>query len=233
MNSNVAMQLEGVSLTHRTREGFFRFSKVSALRDVSFDLRHGETLGVIGRNGSGKTTLLRVLGGVFVPDQGRIISDVRSVALMTLTLGFDPALTGRSNALFGGMLLGFSREQVLEHMEEIQEFSGLGGAFDAPVKSYSKGMSARLSFSVAIKMSPDVLLLDEVLSVGDESFRQKAYQAMRNKIQSDQTTVLVSHSASEIERLCDRAILLEAGEVLAEGSPAQVLTEYRALLGRD
>lgn len=224
------LQVDRVSLSYRLRRGLFRHEKKPALQDVSFEVRTGETLGVVGRNGSGKSTLLRVLAGIYPPDVGTISTEAQSVALMTLMLGFDPVLTGRDNALFGGMLLGFTKEQVLDQIGSIRSFSGLGEDFDKPVGGYSSGMVARLSFSVAVNLEPDIMLIDEVLAVGDESFRKKAHQVMSHKITSGQTTVFVSHSASEIERLCDRVILLDRGRVLDCGDPKSMLTEYRKLL---
>jgi lipopolysaccharide transport system ATP-binding protein len=149
---------------------------------------------------------------------------------MTLMLGFDPVLSGRDNALFGGMLLGFSRSEVRHQIEAMKEFSGLGTDFEKPVGGYSSGMVARLSFSVAINLEPDVMLIDEVLAVGDESFRKKAYAAMSGKITSEQTAVFVSHSAGEIEKLCDRVILLDGGRLLDCGEPASMIAEYRKLM---
>ena len=171
-----------------------------------------------------------MLAGIYPPDSGTIQTHADSIALMTLMLGFDPVLSGRDNALFGGMLLGFSRRVVVDQLEAIREFSGLGDDFEKPVGGYSSGMVARLSFSVAINLSPDVMLVDEVLAVGDESFRRRAYQAMTEKISSRQTTVFVSHSALEIERLCDRVILLEGGEIIDIGEAADMISEYRKLL---
>ena len=224
------LEVRQASLSYRRRLGLFRRDVKPALLDVSFDVQRGETLGVIGRNGSGKSTLLRVLAGIYPPDSGSINSQASSVALMTLMLGFDPVLSGRDNALFGGMLLGFSRMEVLGQIDSMKEFSGLGADFEKPVGGYSSGMASRLSFSVAINLAPDVMLIDEVLAVGDESFRKKAYAAMSDKITSDQTAVFVSHSAVEIERLCDRVILLDGGQLLNCGDPAPMIAEYRKLI---
>lgn len=232
MSNNVAIAVSDLSLTYRVRQGFFRSEAKRALSKVSFEVHAGETLGVVGRNGSGKSTLLRMLAGIYPPDSGTINTYADSIALMTLMLGFDPVLSGRDNALFGGMLLGFDRSVVLDQLEAIREFSGLGDDFDKQVGGYSSGMVARLSFSVAINLSPDVMLVDEVLAVGDESFRKRAYQAMTEKITSRQTTVFVSHSAIEVERLCDRVILLERGEIIDIGDAADMIREYRKLLAR-
>lgn len=229
MTTPTLISLDGVSLTYKVRKTLFSSFEVPALREVSFDVLAGETLGIVGRNGCGKSTLLRVIAGIFQPDEGSVLTAAESISLMTLALGFDPVLTGRENAIFGGMLLGFSREQVQERLAEIFSFSGLEGAFQQPVKSYSSGMVARLSFSVAINMAPDVMLLDEILSVGDEEFRTKAHLAMTEKIASEQTTVFVSHSAAEIERLCSRVILMEAGRIIDIGDPGRIINEYRRL----
>ena len=231
MSGSPLIRLNNVSLTYKVRQSLFSSFGVPALRNVSFEVTAGETLGIIGRNGCGKSTLLRVIAGIFQPDGGSVQSTAESISLMTLSLGLDPVLSGKDNAIFGGMLLGFPLAEVRERLDDIRSFSGLGEAFDQPVKSYSSGMVSRLSFAVAINMSPDVMLLDEVLAVGDEEFRTKAYSAMTGKIQSEQTTVFVSHSAAEIERLCDRVILLEAGQIVDIGSPAPIIAEYRKLLG--
>ena len=231
MAVDALISLQDVSLTYKVRKSLFSSFGVPALHDISFEVIAGETLGIIGRNGCGKSTILRVLAGIFEPDRGSVISTAESVSLMTLSLGLDPVLSGKENAIFGGMLLGFPLAEVRNRLEDIRAFSGLGDAFEQPVKSYSSGMVSRLSFAVAINMSPAVMLLDEILSVGDEEFRAKAYSAMTSKIQSDQTTVFVSHSAAEIERLCSRVILLEAGRIVDIGPPAPIIAEYRKLLG--
>lgn len=230
MSAAKLIELQDISLTYRLRKTLFASLEVPALRNISFAVWPGETLGIIGRNGCGKSTLLRVMAGIFQPDTGSVVKTVDSISLMTLSLGLDPVLSGRQNAIFGGMLLGFSRKEVEERMPEIRAFSGLEEAFDQPVKSYSSGMVSRLSFSVAINMSPDVMLLDEILSVGDEEFRTRAHRAMMGKIQSDQTTVFVSHSAAEIEQLCNRVILMDGGRILDIGDPVPMIAEYRKLL---
>ena len=151
---------------------------------------------------------------------------------MTLDLGFDPLLSGRANAIFGGMLLGFSRTDVESRLQQIQDYSGLGDSFWSPVKTYSTGMASRLSFAIAINMSPEVMLLDEVLSVGDEEFKERAYSTLAAKIRSEQTTVLVSHSVSEIQKLCDRVLLLDAGASIMIGEPDVVIEKYLKKIGR-
>jgi lipopolysaccharide transport system ATP-binding protein len=233
MTDHNAISIKNVGLTYRVRQSLFTSTRIRALSNLTFDVKKGETLGVLGRNGAGKSTLLRVLAGIFDPDEGKIIFNEDSISLMTLQLGFDPILSGRENAIFGGMLLGASRKEVEGRLALIQEFSGLEKAFEEPVKSYSSGMVSRLSFSVAINLSPDVMLLDEVLAVGDAEFRDRAYKAMLDKIRSEQTTVIVSHSTAEIEMLCDRVILLDRGQIISQGKPDEVIAAYHTLLGRD
>ena len=229
MSEENAIELADINFTYRIRQDMFTSWLKPALKNVSFDLRRGETLGIVGRNGSGKSTLLKILSGVFTADSGRFTSHVERVSLMTLSLGFDNLLTGRNNAIFGGMLLGFSRREVEDRLEDIRAFSGLGESFDQPVRSYSSGMASRLKFAVAINLEPDVMLLDELLAVGDVGFRKQAAKVMQDKISSGQTTVLVSHNAGDIKRLCDRALLLEQGEIVAMGDTADVLGEYQRL----
>lgn len=180
-----------------------------ALRGVDIDIYEGETLGIIGRNGAGKSTLLKIMAGILKPDGGSIHNHGVSVSLLALQAGFDWDLDGRDNAIINGMLLGYSKADVKALLPDILEFSGLGDFFYQPIRTYSSGMLSRLAFSVAIYMRPDVLLLDEVLSVGDHEFRQKAEAEMMKKINSRQTVVLVSHSQEQVERLCDRVIDLE------------------------
>lgn len=229
MSDEIAIELTDVNFNYRIRQDLFTSWLKPALKDVSFSLRRGESLGIVGRNGSGKSTLLKILSGVFHPDTGVVSSHVNRVSLMTLSLGFDNLLTGRNNAIFGGMLLGFSRREVEGRLEKIKAFSGLGDSFDQPVRSYSSGMASRLKFAVAINLEPDVMLLDELLAVGDVGFRKQAAKIMQGKIASHQTTVLVSHNAGDIERLCDRALLLEQGEIVAMGSTEEVLRDYKQL----
>jgi lipopolysaccharide transport system ATP-binding protein len=197
------------------------------LRGVSFDVHAGETLGVVGRNGAGKTTLLRLLAGILGPDRGIIerAAGVRA-SLLSLQVGFLPQLTGRENATLSGMLLGLRRAEVDERLSSIVEFAGLHAAIDDPISTWSDGMRARLGFSVAYHADPDLLLLDEALGTGDAEFHEKSAAAMRERIRSDRTCVLVSHDAAAIAELCDRCLWIERGEVAASGSPADVLAAY-------
>ncbi|MBF5056603.1 ABC transporter-like protein [Alcanivorax sp. 521-1] len=163
---------------------------------------------MVGRNGAGKSTLLRVVAGILKPDEGVVENSGVTVSLLTLQAGFDPDLPGTDNAILSGMLMGYQRCQIEERMEAIEDFSELGAFMKEPVKTYSSGMRSRLGFSVAMYLSPDVLLLDEILSVGDKHFRKKAEEAMFKKIHSNQTVLIVSHSETQIERLCDRVVAL-------------------------
>lgn len=221
------LSLVNVAVHYKRRASVFqRKSHYEALKSVNLDIFPGETLGVLGRNGSGKSTLLRVISGVITPDSGQVINNGVSVSLLALQAGFDPNLNGRDNAILSGMLQGASQRNVKDKLDEIREYSELGEFFFEPVRTYSAGMRARLGFSIATIISPDVLLVDEVLSVGDQRFREKAERTMGAKIQSDQTVVLVSHSHQQIARLCDRAVIIEGGVSYATGEPNEVLAIY-------
>jgi lipopolysaccharide transport system ATP-binding protein len=228
---NALISLKSIGVRYRKRRSFFRHEYFEALKDISFEVYSGETLGIIGRNGAGKSTLLRILAGIYKPDKGFINRNTQKVSLLSLQLGFDPELSGRDNAIFSGMLLGFPRKVVENNLKNISEFSELGDFFDESVKTYSAGMRARLGFSVAHFLTPDVLLIDEVLGVGDAKFRQKAETAMIEKLRSEQTVVLVSHAAQQVRRLCSRVIWIEAGKVRLQGEPHRVVSAYHQYYG--
>lgn len=202
------------------------------LKDVSFTLHHGETLGVIGRNAAGKSTLLRLLAGIIKHDRGTFVNHGHTAALLSLQTGFVPYLTGRQNAILSGILLGLRRCEVEAQMDAIIDFSELGDFIDAPLSTYSSGMRARLGFAVAYQVEPDILLIDEMLGVGDESFRAKSTEAMHARIRSDKTIVLVSHNAGTIHELCDRAVWIEEGVTRAVGPVDEVTATYREELAR-
>ena len=224
------LNLRNVGVCYLSRAGLLRRDRFWALRDVSFDLYRGETLGVIGRNGAGKTTLLKTLAGILKPDRGQMTSDGSQVMLLSMPLGFVPYLSGRDNVVLSGLLLGESRRVMISKMEEIIVFSELGDFIDQPVYSYSAGMKARLGFSIAFHTNPDIILIDEVLGVGDASFRQKSTAAMRARVRSDKTVVLVSHSEVAIRNLCDRVVWIENGESQIEGPTEEVLQCYHSYL---
>jgi ABC-type polysaccharide/polyol phosphate transport system ATPase subunit len=203
---------------------------IEPLKGISLDVRAGETLGVLGANGAGKSTLLKIMSGALRPDHGEVINRGASVALLALQAGFDSNLSGRDNALFGGMLLGHSRRVVLQRLEEVKDYAELGDFFDEPVRTYSSGMASRLGFAISTVISPDVLLVDEVLSVGDAHFKKKAERTMMQKIAAGQTVVLVSHSREQIASLCDRCVILNQGTLLKGETLDETLTIYDQIM---
>jgi len=236
MNGNdrtVLLKLDEVSLSYRSKRTSFEHGQHRVLNRVSLELYQGETLGIIGRNGVGKTTMLQLMAGILAPTEGRVWQmPGKSSSLLTLGLGFKPDISGRDNALLAAMLQGSTQQQAKSYLEEIKAFADLGDSFEEPVKTYSAGMRARLGFTTALMTHVDILLVDEVLSVGDAQFRAKAESAMKERIGGEQTVVFVSHMDGQIENLCDRAILLERGAVAAEGDTARVLKAYRETLKR-
>ena len=232
MKPVISLQDVGVRYK-RSGNVFRRKSYFDVLKSINLDIFPGETLGILGRNGSGKSTLLRIISGVILPNQGKVINHGASVSLLALQAGFDPNLNGRDNAILSGMLQGLSRREIKARLDEIQKYSELGDFFFEPVRTYSTGMRARLGFSISTIISPDVLLIDEALSVGDKHFKEKAERTMVAKIQSQQTVVLVSHSHHQIARLCDRAVLIEDGISMTSGEPKEVLDFYEDRLKSD
>jgi len=199
-----------------------------ALKDVSLEVRKGETLGVIGHNGAGKSTMLKHLAGIMVPTKGRIEADGRLSALIEVGAGFHQDLTGRENVFLNGVILGMTRAEVARKFDEIVEFSGLGAFIDTPVKRYSSGMYARLGFSVAAHLDPDILVIDEVLSVGDFVFQRKSLQKMRSIATGGATVLFVSHNLKAVSDLCARTILMDAGRIVADGPTSEVIQTYLA-----
>ena len=222
------LELIDVSHSYHARRSNFEHGVHRVLDKVSFKLHRGQTLGVIGGNGAGKTTLLRLMAGILAPSSGEIRrAPGARCSLLTLGLGFQPQLTGRDNARLSALLQGASRQEATDCLEAIKEFSELGPSFDEPVKTYSQGMRARLGFSTALQTRVDVLLIDEVLSVGDRSFRQKAAKAMSERIRGEQTVVLVSHSEGQIAEVCDRAVWIDGGSLRCFGDTKEVLAAYQ------
>lgn len=196
-----------------------------ALKDISFSVRHGEMVGVIGRNGSGKSTLARLMANVYVPDRGSV--RVRGqVILLPLGAGLKPHLTGRENVIASGAYLGHSHAFMLENLESIIDFAGVGEFIDQPLKYYSSGMRARLSFSVATFVTPEILILDEVLAAGDRTFREKAEERVDQLTQKAGILFLVAHQMEAIRRMCTRVLWLERGQLVLDGEPGEVLNEY-------
>jgi ABC-2 type transport system ATP-binding protein len=203
-----------------------RYEEFWALRDISFDVKRGEVFGVIGRNGAGKSTMLKVMARVLHPTRGRVVMNGKIAPLLELGAGFHPELTGRENVYLNSALLGYTRRQVGELFPSILDFAEIGDFIDAPLRTYSTGMVARLGFSVATCKRPDILLVDEVLSVGDSRFQEKCLDRM-NSFQAEGTTiVIVSHSMQTIQNFCSRALWLEQGQPGAIGAVSEVISRY-------
>ncbi len=223
------ISLRNVALCYRYQKSIFarHKTKIWALHDVSFTLYEGEKLGIIGRNGSGKSTLMKILAKIFEPDQGAVeYAKPLHVQLLSLGVGFEGSLSGRENAVLNGLLMGKNRKHMLSRLDKIKDFSELGEFFDMPVSTYSSGMGVRLGFSVAMETEPEVLLIDEVLGVGDVRFSAKSEQALREKFTENRTVVLISHDAATIKKLCTRAVWIEKGRTIMEGSVDQVADAY-------
>lgn len=215
------------TLFHRkTRDEVFE-----AVKGVSFEVEKGGILGIIGKNGSGKSTLLRSIAGVFSPNEGVIDLHEHSVSLMALGVGFKPLLTGRANIMLSGLLLGFSEKEIKEKTEEIIEFAELGDFIDKPVRTYSSGMNSKLAFAITAMLETDIMLVDEVLSVGDERFRKKSLAKMKELISDkDRTVIIVSHSIETLKELCDQVMWMHDGEIREIGEPEVVLDHYREFM---
>jgi lipopolysaccharide transport system ATP-binding protein len=223
--SEALIELEhvGIAFDAQRRVGGDRFW---ALEDISVSLRRGERLGVIGRNGAGKSTLLRVIAGILDPDRGRVRRASVSCQLLSLALGFTPHLSGRDNAILSGLMLGLRRAEILARLPAIRDFCELGDFFEQPIAAYSSGMVMRLAFSVAIQVEPDVLLIDEVLAVGDAEFQEKSGAALRARMGEGHTVVLVSHNESQIASICNRVLWIEHGKSVLEADRDTVFEAY-------
>ncbi len=203
-----------------------RYDEFQALKDVSFDVPTGSTYGIIGSNGSGKSTMLKCLAGILFPERGKVTVRGRLSALLELGAGFHPELSGRENVYLNGAILGMGRKEIRARLEEIVDFAGLAEFIDSPVKNYSSGMTVRLGFAIAANVDPEVLLIDEVLSVGDASFQRKSAEKIEEFRSSGRTIVLVSHATGQVEQLCENAIWLERGEIRMIGGSAEVVNAY-------
>lgn len=212
------------NLLHFKRQKADRFV---AVKGISFYVREGEILGIIGKNGSGKSTTLNALAGIFSPDSGVIDLKDHSISLLSIGVGFQREMTGRENIILSGMLLGFSEEEVRAKEEEIVEFAELGEFIDMPVRTYSSGMYSKLAFSITAILETDIMLIDEVLSVGDQKFKKKSYNKMKSLISNqERTVVIVSHSIETLRELCDTVMWMHDGQIKRIGDPDPVLNEY-------
>lgn len=212
--------------------GASRASVKTALAGISFDLQAGESVGIVGENGAGKSSLLKIITGVMAPSSGRVIVNGRVSALLELGLGFDPEFTGRENARFSLNLLGLDTMRTPELVAEIEDFAEIGQYFDEPVRTYSTGMKIRLAFAVATALRPETLIVDEALSVGDAYFQHKCFKRIRRFREEGTTLLFVSHDPGAVISLCDRALLLDAGVIIKDGSPRDVMDFYNALIAR-
>ncbi len=210
---------------------FAKTEYFEAVKGVSFEVEKGQILGIVGKNGSGKSTLLRAIAGIFSPDEGSIDLHGHSVSLLSIGVGFTPALTGRENIFLSGTLLGFNHEQIQEKLDEIIEFSELGEFIDRPVKTYSSGMYSKLAFSITAILETEIMLIDEVLSVGDAKFKKKSYQKMKSLIEDrNRTVIIVSHSTETLQKLCDNILWIHDGEIKKMGKVEDILPEYNEFM---
>lgn len=210
----------------RKIRGKIKTNEFWALKGVSFDVRKGEVLGIIGRNGSGKSTLLKCISGILKPTRGSVTCHGNIVPMLELGSGFDPDLTGRENVFLNGAILGYTEEFLKEKFDEIHAFSELGDFIDVPIRNYSSGMMARLAFSVATVVNPQILIVDEILSVGDEAFQAKSRARMMELMSGGTTVLFVSHSLSQIREMCDHVLWLDHGEMQMLGDTDKVCDQY-------
>ncbi len=238
-NAESFIKLSNVSLWYERTSSFSIFTNKHlrktksfiALDDISLSIDDGEAVGVIGRNGSGKSTLSRLMCRVLPPNEGTV--DINGkVQLLALGVGFKPMLTGRDNVHISGALLGMSKKEVLANIDDIKEFAELGEFFDEPVRTYSAGMKSRLGFAVSTAVKPDILILDEVLSTGDQSFKNKAAKRLKEMRSSTKIVVLISHSSHQIKKLCTRVIWLEKGRIVMDGDPLELLKQYEVFCNK-
>ena len=200
-----------------------------AVSDLSLQVPHGQMLGLIGRNGSGKSTLLKIIAGVYRPTRGRVHVQGTLAPLIELGAGFHQELTGRENIMLNGLLMGCSREQMNAREQRIIDFAEIGEFIDTPIKQYSSGMQTRLAFAVATEVDPDILILDEILAVGDAAFQQKCFARIENFRRAGKTILFVSHNMNQITEYCDRVIMLDRGKIVSDGSAAEVVETYKHL----
>lgn len=242
MKPGNAIEVKDLKITYKCvkslsmRKSLFHLRKsklevYEALRGISFEVKKGEIMGIVGKNGSGKSTLLRAIAGIFSADSGSIELESDSVSLLSIGVGFQKKLSGRENIILSGMLLGFSEQEVRDKMDEIIEFANLGKFIDMPVKTYSSGMYSKLAFSITAVLETDIMLIDEVLSVGDAKFKKKSYKKMQELIMDEnRTVVIVSHSTETQEKLCTSLLWLHEGKIKMQGDTKTVLDAYNEFM---
>lgn len=245
-SDELAVKVENLSVTYRTsferkptlkgtlmrlgrRERTVR--EIKALRDVSFEVPHGTVLGIVGVNGAGKSTLMRTVAGILPPTRGRIEVHGRVSTLLALGVGFNAELSGRENVVLGGLAAGLTRGQLAAKYDEITEFAELGDFMDLPMRTYSSGMYGRLAFSVAVNMEPDILLIDEALSVGDPRFKSKSFEKMRELCSQARTILIVSHALKSVGELCNEVVWLHDGQIAMRDEPGRLIEAYTRFLG--
>lgn len=247
MDKNIALKVENVgvrfnmsvekvdSLKEYAIKMFrheLKYNEFWALKDVSFEIKKGQRVGVLGLNGAGKSTLLKIIAGVLKATEGRVLKNGTIVPLLELGAGFDPQYTGAENIYLYGAVLGYPKAFIQDKFDEIVEFSELGDFINVPLKNYSSGMKARLGFSIATIVEPEILILDEVLSVGDAQFRKKSEKKIKDMFDKKITVLFVSHSLAQVRSLCDHAIILEHGRIVAQGESQKICDLYEQKLGK-
>lgn len=237
-----AISVKDLHITYKSlksvssKRAIFSFGKnkletFEAVRGVSFDVEEGHVVGLIGKNGSGKSTLLRSIAGIFSPDKGEIELYGKSVSLLSIGVGFKTNLSGRENIFLSGLLMGFKKSEIEAKLDDIIEFSELGSFIDKPVKTYSSGMYSKLAFSITAVMETDIMLVDEVLSVGDEKFKKKSYDKIKELISDKtRTVIIVSHNSETLKKLCDHIIWINNGTLMMQGEPQEVLAAYKEFM---
>lgn len=240
---NIAITVKDVKIRYRflkkisliksmfSLKKFAKTEYFEAVKGISFEVKKGQILGIVGKNGSGKSTMLKAIAGIFSADEGYIDLHGNSVSLLSIGVGFKNALTGRENIYLSGMLLGFDKEKIDEKIDEIIEFSELGQFIDRPVKTYSSGMYSKLAFSITAILETEIMLIDEVLSVGDAKFRKKSFEKMKSLIENkDRTVLIVSHSTETLQKLCDNILWIHDGEMKMMGTTEEVIPEYNKFM---
>ncbi len=240
--SEYAIEVENLCIEYKglkafsIKQHFFKGKRkkaqvFEAVKNVSFKVKKGEILGIVGKNGSGKSTMLRAIAGIFSPNSGSIDLHGNSISLLSIGVGLQKELSGRENILLSGMLLGFSEKQIHEHMDAIIEFSELGKFIDAPVRTYSSGMHSKLAFSISAILETDIMLIDEVLSVGDAKFKKKSYKRMKELITDEnRTVIIVSHDMKTVTDLCTKVLWINDGELVQYGETKEVLAAYEKFM---